>query len=510
MNDASVTDGGQAPQTSPAVPLSRGLSTKLLLLTIVFVLVAEILIFVPSIANFRLRWLEERLGTAAAVSVVLVQGDPSGLSRTSQDDVLMAIGAKAIAVRDGGVSRLLVVSQMPPEVDEHIDLDNTGMAAALAGALDSLVFGGDRMLRVYGKVGESDKAFELIMPDRRLRAAMLDYSRNVAFLSLLISLFTATLVYTAIDRIMIRPIRTMTRSMLDFAEAPGEPGRIIAPEPRGDEIGVAERELAGMQQRLQRMLSEQKHLADLGLAVSKINHDMRNILASAQLMSDRLRGIRDPAVQAFAPKLLRALDRAVSYSEGVLAYGRTQEPAPSRRRLRLKQLVEEVADLLGIDPAATGQSGVSLSGAGPLGIEFVNSVEPGFEVDADSEQLFRVLTNLARNAVQAMTGDDSGAVVRRLTVSAERTGSVSRILVTDTGPGLPQKARENLFAAFRGSARSGGTGLGLAVAHELVRAHGGTLELVESVGGRTVFSVTIPDQPVRLDEARGHLRASRG
>ena len=505
MNDAGGTDGGQAPQTSPAVPLSRGLSTKLLLLTIVFVLVAEILIFVPSIANFRLRWLEERLGTAAAVSVVLVQGDPAGLSRTAQDDVLMAIGAKAIAVRDGGVSRLLVVSQMPPEVDEHIDLNNTGMAAALAGALDSLLFGGDRMLRVYGKVGESDKAFELIMPDRRLRAAMLDYSRNVAFLSLLISLFTATLVYTAIDRIMIRPIRTMTRSMLDFAEAPGEPGRIITPEPRGDEIGVAERELAGMQQRLQRMLSEQKHLADLGLAVSKINHDMRNILASAQLMSDRLRGIRDPAVQAFAPKLLRALDRAVSYSEGVLAYGRTQEPAPARRRVRLKQLVEEVADLLGID-----QSGGGPSGPGPSGIEFVNAVEPGFEVDADSEQLFRVLTNLARNAVQAMTGDDSDAVVRRLTVSAGRTGSVSRILVADTGPGLPQKARENLFAAFRGSARSGGTGLGLAVAHELVRAHGGTLELVESVGGRTVFSVTIPDQPVRLDEARGHLRASRG
>src|SRR5690606_40507061 len=131
---------------------------------------------------------------------------------------------------------------------------------------------------------------------------------------------------------------------------------------------------------------------------------------------------------------------------------------------------------------------------------------PDFEIDADADQLFRLLTNLARNAVQAMAADTESALVRRLTISAERKGSVSRILVADTGPGLPPKARENLFAAFRCSARSGGTGLGLAIAQELARAHGGGVELVESVGGRTVFAIAIPDQPVRLDEARGDLR----
>ncbi len=297
---------------SRTVPLARGLSIKLLVLTVLFVMIAEVLIFLPSIANFKLRWLEERLGTAAAVSVVLVQEDSESLPRTLQDDVLMAIGAKAIAVRDGGVSRLLVIAEMPPEVDEHIDLARTGPVAAMSGALDTLFFGGQRMLRVFGKVGESASEFELVIPDKRLWAAMLVYSRNVALLSLVLSLFTATLVYAAIDRIMIRPIRAMTSSMLAFARAPDDPGRIIAPEDRSDEIGVAERELADMQQRLQKTLGEQKHLADLGMAVSKINHDMRNILASAQLLSDRLRGVRDPSVQAFAPKLLSALDRAVS------------------------------------------------------------------------------------------------------------------------------------------------------------------------------------------------------
>ena len=474
------------------VSLARGLSAKLLVLTACFVLIAEVLIFVPSIANFRLGWLEERLGTAAALSVVLVEEDTNSLSRQVQDDVLMAIGAKAIAVRDDGMSRLLVVTEVPPEVDEHIDLGNTGLVEAMTGAVDTLIYGGNRVLRVFGKVGDSNKEFELIIPDSRLRMAMLAYSRNVALLSLLISLITAMLVFYTIDRIMIRPIRAMTRSMLDFSRRPDDPGQIIRPEDRGDEIGVAERELAGMQQRLQKTLGEQKHLADLGLAVSKINHDMRNILASAQLMSDRLGTVKDPTVQALAPRLLRALDRAVSYSEGVLAYGRTQEPPPARRRLRLRQVVDEVHNLLGIEPES--------------GIEFVNGVDAAFEVDADAEQLFRVLTNLCRNAVQAMTAETEAAAVNRLSVTAERQGSVSRILVTDTGPGLPKKARENLFAAFRGAARSGGTGLGLAIAHELVRAHGGSLELVESRGGRTVFSVTIPDQPVKLDEARGGLR----
>ncbi|MGO4832244.1 ATP-binding protein [Rhizobiaceae sp. 2RAB30] len=474
------------------VPVIRRLSTKLLLLTVLFVMIAEVLIFIPSIANFRLRWLEERLGTAAAVSVVLMQGEPVELPRSVQDGLLKAVGAKAIAVRDAGVSRLLAVSEMPPAVDEHVDIAGIGAGRAMVEALDTMFFGGNRMVRVYGKVGDSDKEFELIISDYKLRKVMLIYARNIAILSLLISFITATLVFTAINRLMIGPIRGLRHSMLRFAEAPNDPSRIIRPSERRDELGVAEKELAGLQTQLQKTFAEQKHLADLGLAVSKINHDMRNILASAQLLSDRLSLVKDPTVQAVAPKLVRAIDRAVAYSQGVLAYGRTQEPPPMRRRLHLRLLVDDVYGLLGTDPAA--------------GIEFDNAVDTDFEVDADSEHLFRVLTNLCRNAVEAMSADRENAVVRRLTVTAERSGIVSRILVNDTGPGLPQKARENLFAAFRGSARSGGTGLGLAIANELVRAHGGTIELVESVGGRTVFAVVIPDQPVSLEEARSALR----
>lgn len=492
MTEADVRAGRPAQAHSAEVPLTRGLSTKLLILTIIFVLLAEVLIFLPSVANFRLQWLEQRLGTAASVASVLVQGDPDALSRSGRDDVLASLGARAVAVREAGMSRLLVVADVPPAVDEHVAVADTGPVAAITGALDTLFFGGDRIVRAFGPVGTSAKEYEIIIPDSGLRAAMLVYARNVAILSLIISLITATLVFYAINRLMIRPVREMTRSMLAFAEAPQDPSRVIEPQQRDDEIGVAERELAAMQVELQRTLGEQKHLADLGLAVSKINHDMRNILASAQLMSDRLSGVADPTVQSLAPKLLRALDRAVSYSEGVLAYGRTQEAAPARRLLRLRPLVDDVYGLLGFTPA--------------VDVEFSNDIATEFEIDADSEQLFRVLTNLVRNAVQAMTSDVDPATVRRLTVSSVRQGTVCRILVADTGPGLPQKARDNLFAAFRGSARSGGTGLGLAIAFELVRLHGGSLELVESIGTGTTFAVIIPDRLVRIDEARRELR----
>lgn len=473
------------------VPLSRGLSTKLLFLTIAFVLLAEILIFLPSIANYWYRWLDEKLMAAATVSVLLVEVDPLDISRVVQDDILLSLGVKAIAVRTAEESRLITLADMPDEVDQHIDMNAVSQSSAIVSSLNTLIFGGDRVLRVFGNAGQDGKQFELVLKDFRLRDALLRFSRNIAIVGLLISVFSAALVYAAIDRIMIRPIRRMTQSMLAFSQAPDDPARLINADTRDDEIGVAERELADMQEKLQRMLGEQKHLADLGLAVSKINHDMRNTLTSAQLISDRLAQVKDPAVQAFAPKLLRALDRAASYSEGVLAYGRTQEAPPSRRRVRLKALVDDVFELLGVNTSD---------------VELVNAVAVDFEIDADAEQFYRVLTNLSRNAVQAMTTDVDTSIVRRLTVEAERQGSVSRVLVTDTGPGLPPKARENLFTAFRGSARSGGTGLGLAIAHELVRAHSGSLELIESNGGKTVFSVTIPDQPVRLEDARRGLR----
>lgn len=461
----------------------KGLSGRLLLLTVAFIALAEVVIFAPSIANMRVRWLTDRLNIAAAAAIVADGFPQQDLSRALQDETLMATGTKAIVLRRHDVARLVAVADIPPKVDAQYDLSAIEPVSAICDAFDTLFFGGDRIIRAYGPLGDSDTTIEVVLTDKALRKAMLVYARNVFFLTIVLSAITGGLIFLAINRLLIRPIRRMAGSMRDFAVDPTDPGRVLQPSGGHDELAVAGVHLAEMQRALQGTLKEQKNLADLGLAVSKINHDMRNILSSAQLMSDRLADVDDPVVKRFAPKLLRTIDRAVGYTTDVLAYGRMREPAPRRRFVPLRPLVADVSEMLAIDP--------------PSRIDFAMEIDPGLEVDADSEQLFRVIHNLCRNAVEAMTqhpGHDGG----QLAISAARMGSVVSITIDDTGPGMPPKARENLFAAFRGSTRSGGTGLGLAIARELVLAHGGTISLVEKAADGTQFRIELPDRPVPL------------
>jgi signal transduction histidine kinase len=487
MNDRTVVGEGEAA-VSPAVakaagPLTRrgiGLSTRLFALTVLFVTVSEILIYVPSIANFRINWLTDHLTMADAASLVLAESDETAVPRDIQNDLLKAVGAIAIAFRTGTVSRLIATVEMPPEVDGVVDLRVMNPTADIGDAFATLFAASPRILRVIGNA-RSGATLELVISDRALREAMLRYSVNIIWLSLIISIVTAGLLYFSINRLFVRPMRRLTENMVAFSTSPEDIGKVIVPSGRGDEIGVAEEHLAAMQEALQGTLREQRHLADLGLAVSKINHDLRNMLAAAQLFSDRLGSLPDENVQRFAPKLIAALDRAISYAQTTLAYGKVHEAAPSRRLVALDRLVDDVAESFGLVGHAT--------------IAFENTVPVGLEVDADPDQLFRVLVNLCRNAVQALDSDLGSAVVRRLTVGAERHNGTVTIRVADTGPGIPVMARANLFRAFQGNARPGGTGLGLAIAAELVRAHGGSIMLLDTGGAGATFEIVIPDRP---------------
>jgi signal transduction histidine kinase len=330
---------------------------------------------------------------------------------------------------------------------------------------------------------------EIVVDEVPLRKAMLRFSGTILLLSLLISGITAALVFLALHYMFVRPLRRMTANMMAFHGQPENPSSIIVPSARGDEIGMAERELAAMQRDLALMLQQKNRLAALGLAVSKINHDLRNLLTTAQLFSDRLSSLPDPRVQRFAPKLMRALERAIAFCESTLSYGRAQETPPDRRMIALGPLVEEVRETLGLGPDTP--------------VRWVDAVERGLTVDADPDQLFRVLLNLARNAVQALEsrapGDPSRDQVR---VTGRREGAVVVIEVSDTGPGIADGARSHLFEAFQGSTRTGGSGLGLAIASELVLAHGGEIRLVEGTIGAT-FRVTIPDRAVEFKARRG-------
>ncbi len=482
--------GTRAPPRA-ARGLRIGLSGKLLLLTIVFVMVAEILIYVPSIANFRMNWLNDRLAAAHTAALVLDAAPSGAVPEGLANKILMSIGARAVAIKMGTERRMLAASNVPSHIAQDVDTRDIRWWRAIMDAFDTLWFSTpDDVMRVVGPAPMVHGEFlEIVLDEAPLRNAMWTFSVNILLLSLLISGITAMLVFFALHYILVRPMGRFTENMVAFRADPENPTRIIAGSGRRDEIGTAEEELAAMQRELASMLHQKNRLAALGLAVAKINHDLRNLLASAQIFSDQLSTLPDPKVQRFAPKLMRALERAIDFCQSTLSYGAAQETPPERKTIEVEPLIEEVHEALGL--------GLDVP------IRWIVSVERGLTVEADPDQLFRVLVNVARNAVQALEARGVRDPARdQIRITGRREGSVVVIEVSDTGPGVPEKARAHMFQAFQGSARTGGTGLGLVIAAELVRAHGGEIGLVPGTIGAT-FRITIPDRAVDLEARRG-------
>ncbi|MFM9942181.1 MAG: sensor histidine kinase [Hyphomicrobiaceae bacterium] len=483
--------GGGSPVTGVRQWLrDLGLSSKLLLLTLTFVMLAEILIFVPSIANFRIAWLMDRLNAAQLASLAADASPTGDVPQALRDELLRAARIKAVALKRNDQRLLILQTDMPSAIDQTYDLTHLGRggpgmtlatrSTAIWDAVAVLFSGGDRTVRILGRPGnDAGDLIEVVLPEAPLRQAMFGFGLNILGLSILISVITAALVYMALNRLLVAPMRRIAANMLRFSQMPEDRSRIIVPTVRGDEIGTAERELAHMQTELTQMLAQKNRLAALGLAVSKINHDLRNLLANTQLLSDRLTSSPDPTVQRFGPKLIASLDRAIAFCNDTLRFGRAAENAPRREMIALRTLVEEVGDGLGLPREGS--------------VDWRVTIEPSVTVDADADQLFRVLTNLVRNSAQALEAQEPKRP-GRVTVTARRQGMRTLIEVGDDGPGVPPKAREFLFQAFQGSVRKGGTGLGLAIAHELIVAHGGTLALAEGGEGAT-FEIVIPDRP---------------
>lgn len=465
-----------------------GLSGKLLVLTILFVMMAEVLIYVPSVANFRLTWLRDRLAAAHTAALVL-DAAPSGMVPESlARQILNSVGARAVAMKVEQQRRLLAVSDMPEQVHREFDMRDVSWFSAIVDAFHAMTDPRESVLRVIGPAPRGGEFVEIVIDNAPLQNAMLRFSWNILVLSLIISAITAALVYLALHILFVRPMRRITANMIWFGADPEDFSRVMVASKREDEIGTTERELAVMQRDLASMLHQKNRLAALGLAVSKINHDLRNLLASAQLVSDQLSSLPDPRVQRFAPKLVRALERAIAFCQSTLSYGRVQEPPPDRNPIELEHLVEEVRETLGLVEDS--------------GIAWITAIERGLQVDADHDQLLRVLLNLTRNAFQALDMRAPNDSARdQIRITGRREGSVVVIEVADTGPGLPSRAREHLFEAFQGSTRTGGSGLGLAIAAELVHAHGGEIRLIEGTIGAT-FQFSIPDQAVDLESHR--------
>jgi len=451
-----------------------GLSARLLGLTIAFVMLAELLIYTPSIAKFRIDWLMDRIAAARLVSLALDATPDYMVSEALKKELLAHAEAYAIVIQKPGDVRRVLAGDMPPKADARFDLRGAGMmevVAPIREAFMTLLGPGTRTLHVIGGSPRQDGVIvEVLVDEAPLRQGMIDFSWRILGLSLVISFITACLVYLSLQWMFVRPLRRLTANMIAFRDAPEDAASVMVPSSRRDEIGIAQSGLADMEKALRASLRQKERLAALGIAVAKISHDLRGILSTAQLVSDRLADSADPEVRRLAPTVIASIDRAIALCSQTLDYARDEAPPPSRQRFALSGLVEETGRVVGL---LTGNRAHWAASVPPL------------DLVADRDQMFRVLVNLGRNAAEA------GATAIRVT--ATQTGGGGLIIdVADDGPGLPAKARDKLFMPFTGSARAGGTGLGLAIARDLVRGHGGDLTLAATSAGGTVFRIEMP------------------
>ena len=465
-------------QDRPAPPgLQRSMSSKLLVLTILFVMIAEVLIFTPSVARYRQAWLAEKAASGHLAALSLSAAPQGMVTPALERELLAHVGAYRIdMIKDSDMAYRLSVT-VPPTADLIADLDDRNPFTLILAAFESMANGAGRTVEVRGtSPRDSAVTMHVLFDETQLRRELVEFAWRIAGLSLVISLITAGLVFLSLRWLIIRPIRQITDRMMAFRRHPDDAAAVILPSRRTDELGVAERELHAMQITIRKALKQQSRLAALGTAVTKINHDLRNLLATATLVLERVTASDDPAVKATGERVLDTLDRAVELCGKTLDYTREGGPTLNREPTDLHRLVQSVLD--DVEEAIRLPDGRALA--------LFNRVPPALTVQADRQELRRAVFNLLRNAVEA--GAD------RLSLTVETGARTVELSVRDNGPGLPPRARQHLFQPFAGSARAGGTGLGLAIAREILMAHSGNLTLDRTGPEGTVFRLTLPKE----------------
>jgi len=455
--------------------IKESLSARLLLFTICFVLIAEVLIYVPSIANFRENWIEQKIAEANIAILVLEAAPDYIVSRMLTDELLISTENYSIMRRfDDGMDPQVLRAMEPYNVSARFDIRNVPWTESVRDAFETLIFMNreNYLMEVTGNAsGEYGGEIVVVFDEILLCHDMLIYSRNIVLLTIVISLFTAMLVYYSLSNLLVRPVQKITDNMIAFRHAPEDLTKKFIPEDREDEIGLMMQELERMQDDVRKALNQKDHLAKLGGAISNINHDLRNMLSSAQLVSDHLSTIDDPVVQQLAPRFVKAIDRAIRLCENTLQYGGSEVEELNVKTFNLHNLVDDVTTSLGLYENEN--------------IKLQNNIATEEKIKADNDQLFRVLMNICRNAVQAI-GETGNITINGIVENSQITVDIS-----DDALGIPEKIKENLFQPFKTGSR-GGTGLGLAISKEIITAHGGTLDLLKSDASGTTFRIILP------------------
>ncbi|NQV55133.1 MAG: HAMP domain-containing histidine kinase [Rhodospirillales bacterium] len=445
------------------------------MLTIIFIMVGEVLIYVPSVARFRKNYLEEHVAAARLAAIPMELLPTRSVTEELRTRLLVQSESYNIVLRKPSSSIFIHGPGEIPLVTETFDLRHANFVTWIMDAARALSRLDNRVIRVIGTAPETDDiSVEVLLDEKPMRIAMWEFSVRILLLSIVISVTTAAFVFIALRALMVRPMGRLIESMTAFRANPENEDADIGWTERADEFGTAQRELGVMQRELRQALRQRQRLAALGSAVAKINHDLRNSLGTAMLVSDRLATSEDPDVKRVLPRLFAAIDRAVNLCSQTLDFASQDSPKLSLTIFPLHDLISEIG------------SSIAGSDGDHRTAKWKNHVDRGQMIKADRDQLFRAIMNVGRNAYQA------GA--KTVSVSFRRDNDRLCIEVEDDGPGLPDKARKNLFTPFMSSARRGGTGLGLVITRDVMRAHGGDVSLMGTGEGGTKFCLELPEE----------------
>jgi len=521
MKNAVEISEKTPPNSAITVPLWRGLSARLLLLAILFVMISEVFLYAPSISRYREAYLQEQLDDALLALAAVESTKTPNMAEQVADQLLERTGAYLIAVHYVDVAgkkgpRMMLSRRTPHHIHAEFNLMTASSLDLIYDAFECLFQSEPRVLRILGSTPKYPSArIEVVIWEAELQREMFDYSSRILLLSVMIAVITAALLFFALQWIMVRPMRHLTDNVLAFGQNPEKESSPF-PSRRSDEIGAAQRALVQMQGDLRGALLQKTRLAAIGIAVTKFNHDLRNILASAMLFADRLSLSQDDQTQRSAEKLITIIERATDLCQHSLKFAKDGAPEINRQAIRLSELMLRVQEDIPL-PLATRQAmdaeqiAAKQEAQSQLPPEATLSEEEEIRIEdhieaqyrealvactpqpqekslyGDIDQLHRAFGNLLRNAIEA------GA--HQITIAHQTNAGYERLHIIDDGPGLPEKAKEYLFLPFQGSVRKGGTGLGLAIAKDIVTAHGGNLTLLKSDSEGTIFELTLPSAP---------------
>jgi signal transduction histidine kinase len=295
-----------------------------------------------------------------------------------------------------------------------------------------------------------------------------------ASILLLLGLFLTVLV----SRKIVRPLTVIEKTTQRIAEGDFKPLPVVQTRDETQSVVEAFNKMITELEKRQDQLVQAQKLSSLGILTSgiahQLNNPLNNISTSCQILQEEISSGNPQFIGKLLKNIDQEVDRARDIVKGLLEFSREREF--QQNWMNLENLVIRTSRLI------TSQL--------PAGVEIFTEIPEDLDIYADAQKLQEVLLNLLLNAAQAMPNG-----VGRITITAAKDNRARevKILVKDTGCGIPENNLPHIFDPFFSTKEVGyGTGLGLSVAHGIIEQHKGTLSVESTVGEGSVFTIRLP------------------